>query len=61
MPCNTFFIQQYCDRCGGELGEQRTISFLTGETLCEVCSLNEDEMSERAREEVTDPTVGRKT
>jgi uncharacterized Zn finger protein (UPF0148 family) len=51
MPISTFFIQHSCDRCGGELGEKRTISFFTGETLCGICAVNEDEIREKIREE----------
>ena len=61
MPISTFFIQQCCDRCRGELGEKRTMSFFIGETLCEVCSVNEDEVREKIREEDGDPTADRKT
>jgi len=60
MPISTFFIQHCCDRCGGELGEKRTVSFFTGETLCGVCAANEDEIREKIREEDTDPTVDQK-
>jgi recombinational DNA repair protein (RecF pathway) len=47
MPISTYFIQQCCDRCGGQLNEKRTMSFLTGETLCERCSANEQETREK--------------
>jgi hypothetical protein len=51
MPISTFFIQQSCDRCGGELGEERAISFFTGEVLCKYCSANEDAIREKIREQ----------
>jgi formylmethanofuran dehydrogenase subunit E len=43
MPIKTFFIQKHCDRCGGELDEERTMSFFTGEILCKHCSAKEEE------------------
>jgi len=61
MPISTFFIQHSCDRCGGELGEKRTISFFTGETLCWVCSTNEDEIREKMKNQNEDPEADQKT
>jgi hypothetical protein len=61
MPISTFFIQQCCDRCGGELGEERAISFFTGETLCEHCSANGEEIRQKIREQEEDPMTDRKT
>jgi len=61
MPISTFFIQQSCDRCGGELGEERAISFFTGEVLCKYCSANEEAIREKIREQDVDPTSDRKT
>jgi len=61
MPISTFFIQQSYDRCGGEFGEERAISFFTGEVLCKYCSTNEDAIREKIREQEEDPTADRKT
>jgi hypothetical protein len=61
MPISTFFIQQSCDRCGGELGEERAISFFTGEVLCKYCSVNEEAIREKIRKQDEDPMADRKT
>jgi hypothetical protein len=62
MPISTFFVQQCCDRCGGELGEKRTLSFFPGEVFCKYCSANEqEEKKKKIIEGDEDPTTDPKT
>jgi hypothetical protein len=41
MKKDTFFSQQYCDRCGGSLDGGRTMSKFSTECICIICSKNE--------------------
>ena len=48
-PISTYFIQPFCDRCDGDLAEERIVSFFNSEIICEHCSKGETEIRARIR------------
>ncbi len=51
-PISTYFIQPYCDRCEGDLSEERTVSFFNNETICGLCSKKEAQIRAQIRAEI---------
>jgi hypothetical protein len=48
-PISTYFIQPFCDRCDGDLSEERVVSFFNSEIICGDCSKREAEIRAQIR------------
>lgn len=53
---DTFFSQEFCDRCGSRLAA-RTMSWFTDETICTECAHGESALKSRLRAAGTDPAA----
>ena len=51
---DTFFTQEYCDRCGGSLEQGRTMSMYNTECICMNCKSEEMQRADYAQAQMTE-------